>query len=265
MNILERAIRPERPIRAPKRKAKARPAAKTKTFAEEAKPKQKARPISIAKAPTKPEAPPIEPTEKVVITPVAWREASVDIESETPFVFNKFSARAQEAMRLSQEAGQQAKSKRVRKPKDFASLWRDSIHIAEEGWYGFSAAGLRTAMIDACPLTGAKMTVAKKTIFIIADGYDRDDGSPLVKFTTGTPARFDRPVRIAQNTTDIATVGRVMGWTATVRIRWDADQFSATDIVNLLNRAGQQCGIGAGRPNSKSSTGMGWGIFRVTP
>jgi hypothetical protein len=33
--------------------------------------------------------------------------------------------------------------------------------------------------------------------------------------------------------------------------------------VNLLDRAGQQVGIGAGRPFSKKSVGQGWGTFSV--
>ena len=44
----------------------------------------------------------------------------------------------------------------------------------------------------------------------------------------------------------------------------DADQFSLTDITNLLSRVGAQVGIGEGRPDSKSSAGMGWGMFRLS-
>lgn len=52
-------------------------------------------------------------------------------------------------------------------------------------------------------------------------------------------------------------------WSAKVRVRWDANQFSAQDVVNLLSRAGMQVGIGEGRPDSKASNGMGWGMFEV--
>ena len=53
------------------------------------------------------------------------------------------------------------------------------------------------------------------------------------------------------------------GWEADVRIRYDGDQFTASDVVNLLARAGLQVGIGEGRPDSKKSTGMGWGLFEI--
>ena len=46
-------------------------------------------------------------------------------------------------------------------------------------------------------------------------------------------------------------------------MRYDADQFTAVDIANLMMRVGVQVGIGEGRPDSKTSTGMGWGTFEV--
>jgi hypothetical protein len=46
-------------------------------------------------------------------------------------------------------------------------------------------------------------------------------------------------------------------------LRWDADQFSVNDVMNLLSRAGVQVGIGEGRPFSKNSNGMGWGTWEV--
>ena len=46
-------------------------------------------------------------------------------------------------------------------------------------------------------------------------------------------------------------------------IRWDADQFTLDDVTNLLSRVGLQVGIGEGRPDSKNSAGMGWGLFEI--
>jgi len=34
-------------------------------------------------------------------------------------------------------------------------------------------------------------------------------------------------------------------------------------LTNLLARAGLQVGIGEGRPDSKNSAGMGWGLFQI--
>jgi hypothetical protein len=52
-------------------------------------------------------------------------------------------------------------------------------------------------------------------------------------------------------------------WALNVVLRFDADQFTTSDVVNLLSRAGEQVGIGEGRPFSKSSNGLGFGTFTV--
>jgi hypothetical protein len=36
-----------------------------------------------------------------------------------------------------------------------------------------------------------------------------------------------------------------------------------TDVTNLMQRVGQQVGIGEGRNDSKMSAGMGWGCFTL--
>ena len=38
---------------------------------------------------------------------------------------------------------------------------------------------------------------------------------------------------------------------------------SLEDVVNLMVRVGLQVGIGEGRPSSKKSNGIGWGLFDV--
>ena len=52
-------------------------------------------------------------------------------------------------------------------------------------------------------------------------------------------------------------------WKARVRIRWDSDQFTLTDVTNLLMRVGMQVGLCEGRPDSPNSAGMDWGLFQI--
>jgi hypothetical protein len=52
-------------------------------------------------------------------------------------------------------------------------------------------------------------------------------------------------------------------WGLTLKVKFDADQFSATDVTNLLLRAGLQVGVGEGRPDSRESAGLGWGTFEI--
>jgi hypothetical protein len=52
-------------------------------------------------------------------------------------------------------------------------------------------------------------------------------------------------------------------WHINLRVNYDEDQFTLTDVSNLLMRAGIQVGIGEGRHDSKSSTGLGFGSFKI--
>ena len=105
------------------------------------------------------------------------------------------------------------------------------------------------------------MTQMKLTVFIDADGYD-EDGIPLIRIY-GEPVMDIRYARNATGVVDLRARPRWDKWHANLRVRYDADMISFTDLSNLLMRAGQQVGIGEGRPDSPKSAGIGYGLFDV--
>jgi len=125
-----------------------------------------------------------------------------------------------------------------------------------------AAATIRNAAISACRLVGFKMTLGRLSLFTEADGISASDGTPLIRIY-GEPVPFEAMVRNATGVADIRVRPRWDEWSAVLRIRYDQDQFSDEDIVNLLYRAGTQCGICEGRPDSSSSNGLGWGLFEI--
>ena len=200
----------------------------------------------------------------VNIKPPKFGRTTITIVGTAPLVINAFPAKAREQMRLKQEQGSQAKKGKQREAKDFNATFEAAKHISREGWCGISAAAFRNAMISACRIVGFKMTIAKMTVFVLADGYDAVDGTALVKITRGEPKYVEHPVRNATGVVDIrARPMWAEGWEAKLQLTWDEEQFSVKDVINLLLRAGQQVGIGEGRPDSKMSAGMGWGTFTV--
>ncbi len=204
-----------------------------------------------------------EPQVAVSITRPNLQTLSFGIVGTAPYVQNRFSQKAGEAMKEKQMAGSTAKKGKTRAAKDFDQCYADAQHRSTEGWCGFPAGALRSAMISACRLVNFKMTIGKMSVFVQADGFDVVDATPLVKITT-EPRPIDSAVRNATGVMDIRR--RPLwdaGWRATVRITFDADQFTPTDITNLLLRAGAQVGIGEGRPDSRMSTGCGWGTFAI--
>jgi len=204
--------------------------------------------------------------EKVAITPPNLRIAKFRIVGTAPLVQNKFGRRALEAIAEKQKAGSTAQKKSKKEPKDFDLCVQEASHISDEGWHGIPASAFRSGLISTCRLLGFPMTLAKLSIFVLADGYERDDFGvqPLIKITKGRPKRTDFAVRNETGVADIRP--RPMwdvGWEATVAVQFDADQFTLSDVSNLLARMGMQVGVGAGRHDSKDSCGMGWGTFSI--
>ena len=193
-----------------------------------------------------------------------FKTIKFEIVGTAPLVGNKFTARARAEMRAAMEAGSTAKKGKKREPKNFDRDYQQAIHRAVEGWAGIPAPAFRNAMISACRVVGFQMTRAKLSVFIVPDGVDTEDGTPLVRITKGDPHYAEHYVRNKTGVADLRP--RPMwdpGWEATVTVRYDADQFTYLDVANLLARVGCQVGIGAGRPDSKDSNGMGWGLFEI--
>lgn len=215
--------------------------------------------------------PPITPEEKAAdavevirITRPKIREAVINIRgmADSPYVQHAFSEKARKQMEETQRQGQQAKGKRKREPKDFMAVYEAAKHVSTEGWVGIPASAFRNASIDVCRMVGIVMTRAKLSVFVLADGIDASDGTPLVRIH-GDPEVIEKAVRNESGVADIRWRPMWREWSAAVRVQWDEEQFSASDIYNLFARAGWHVGIGEGRPNSPKSNGMGWGRFEV--
>lgn len=202
--------------------------------------------------------------QEVTIQAPNIQEATFRIRGTAPYVQNKFSTKARKQMHDTQAQGHVARKGAKREAKDFQKMFEEACHKADDGWYGIPAPAFRNAMISACRLVGFTMTRAKLAVFINADGFDADDRTPLVRIAKGEPKYFESAVRLESGVIDLHA--RPMwdpGWEADVRVSFDADQFALGDVGNLLVRVGMQVGIGEGRPDSKKSAGMGWGLFDV--
>jgi hypothetical protein len=189
--------------------------------------------------------------------------ASFRIRGDAPLVMNKFSEKMKQILHKQHEEGSTARKGKKKEPKDFQALYEQAFHRSPEGWVGIPASAFRSALVSACRTVGFHMTKAKLAAFVMADGYE-DDGTPLVKITKGEPSYHEAIVRNQTGVPDVRP--RPMwapGWEAEVRIRFDADMFTLADVANLMMRVGAQVGILEGRPDSKNSTGQGWGTFEL--
>lgn len=201
--------------------------------------------------------------EVIAIKPLNFEFIKLRLVGTAPLVQARFSAKAVQAMKAKMESGSTAKKGTKREARDFQEDFKQAMHVSTEGWIGVPAAALRNASIDVCRMVGFKMTHAKMSIFVEADGFDSVDGAPLIKLDAPAPEVLEMATRNATGVADIRVRPMWREWALNVVIRYDGDQFTGNDVVNLINRAGVQVGIGEGRPFSKSSNGLGYGTFAI--
>lgn len=186
-----------------------------------------------------------------------------DVRGIAPLVIHRFSAKTKEQMKQKMETGKAASSKKNREAKSTDDLYEEARYRSPKGWDGFNASAVRAAMISACRLVGFKMTLAKLSVFVEADGADAlEPQIPLIRIH-GTPTKQEDMARVETGQPYVTVRAAYHDWSATIRIRFDMDQFTPQDVTNLMQRVGLQVGLGEGRPDSKNSAGMGWGLFTI--
>lgn len=204
--------------------------------------------------------------EVTYIAPPNLQRINVRIQGASPLVINKFSKKAREEMMAKMAASsaeKKSKAKSARPPRDYDNDFEGARHRSVDGWDGIPASSFRSAMIDACRTCGLVMTQAKMSVFVLADGVDADDGTPMVKVIGDAPERTEMAVRNETGVADIRVRPMWRKWEAVVCLEFDADMILEESVINLLSRAGRQVGVGEGRPFSKKSYGQGWGTFDV--
>jgi hypothetical protein len=200
-----------------------------------------------------------------VIAPANIVRTTLKITGTAPFVQNKFSKKQRDKMMADMATPKaEKKGKAARPPRDYDLDFTQAQHRAVAGWNGIPCPAIRAAMIDACRTVNMVMTRAKMSVFVIPDGFDAEDGTPLVRLASPRPPeRTESLVRNDNGGADIRIRPMWREWSADVTLEFDADMITMESVANLLDRAGRQVGIGEGRPFSKNSVGQGWGTFTV--
>jgi hypothetical protein len=198
----------------------------------------------------------------VAISAPRIKAVQVKLKGNAPYMQSRFSQKAMQAMMSKMDGSTKQGAKKVREARNFDDDYHQAMHKSIEGWIGIPASSIRAAAISACRLTGFTMTRAKLSIFVKAQGFDKVDGQPLVRIY-GEPERNEAAVRNATGVFDIRVRPLWREWYALPVIKFDEDQFSLEDMLNLLRRVGLQVGLGEGRPDSRASAGLGFGTFDV--
>jgi hypothetical protein len=208
----------------------------------------------------------MQKTKSVVqITPPNIQTAAFTIEGLTPLVQHRFSVKAKQGMIEKVEEGSKpSKGKNKHAATDTDDIYNAARYISTEGWDGFNVSAIRCAIIRACSLVNFKMTLAKLSVWVLADGRDKFEPEFGLIRIYGKPRKLESVVRVPSTGASMVAFRPIYDeWKAKIRLQFDADQFSLSDVTNLLARAGAQVGIGEGRNSSPDSAGMGWGSFHI--
>jgi len=206
-----------------------------------------------------------ETTEKEVsktltISAPNFQIAEFEIRGNSPLVVHRFNIK-ELPHPDQQEPNPRGKKGKIHPTTD--ERFNRARYIAKDGWDGFHAGAIRAAMISACRVANFKMTLAKLSVFVLQDGWDATEPQiPLVRIY-GEPIKQVDICRVETGQPYINARPAYHNWSSKVKIRFDGDQFTVTDIYNLLSRVGLQVGLCEGRPDSKKSAGMGWGLFDI--
>jgi len=202
----------------------------------------------------------METKKQVTIKAPNIQVAEFEIKGTAPLVIHRFSKKVLPDPDV-------PKPKNTRRTQDHPTSderFNQARYISKDGWDGFHAGAIRAAMISACRLANFKMTLARLSIFVIQDGWDAEEPQiPLVRIFGEAVKQMD-VCRVETGQPYINARPAYHEWSSNVKIKFDGDQFTIDDVYNLLSRVGQQVGICEGRPDSKKSAGMGWGLFEVT-
>jgi hypothetical protein len=200
--------------------------------------------------------------EKVSIIRPDLRTFEVKLRGITPLIEHRFSEKAKESIKDKQ--GHKAAGPKGKRDPDAEYL--SACYVLpgpaageKECRHGIPVAQIKASCVGACRyIDGFPMTLARGAFQIIAE----EDG--MVELHFDSMKMVEHGVRINNGKSfDLRYRPEYSGWWCKVKIRYNAGNISAEQIVNLMSIAGFHCGLAELRPASKSGPGYSYGQFEV--
>lgn len=195
----------------------------------------------------------------IVIPPLKMEAIDLILIGDNSLICHRFGEKAKKQI----EDKQQKRAKGAREKRNPQLEFQKSLHVfnGEKDFkkqeFGFPGGALKKAMLwVAADIEGVAGTQVKRHIHVIADGGD------LLKIYGDRPIMREDWVRIGRGTTDLRYRGEFIEWRMQPKITYNSDVFSTEQVINLINHAGCECGLGEWRPGSPKSPGD-HGIFHV--
>jgi len=207
----------------------------------------------------------------VKITPIEIEEIVIKILGDNPLITHNWDHKVRREI-LDKHTGEASTTKDKKDPfRDYVgSLYfmdgTDPGTITtqkqvEEHGYGMPAGGLRKCAVAACSSIELQKVVARECFRIVgeavpkASAFPGCDGTQQLVRIDGKPRMREDMVRVGMNRPDIRYRAEFWPWSCTFTVRFDRGVMSATQVVNLFNRAGFGVGLCEWRPQKDGDFG----------
>ncbi len=180
---------------------------------------------------------------EIKLSPVKLEAMAIEIEGLTPLLMNRFSDIEKEKI-----LAKQVKKTKEKKARDIEEEISEKIHRLPDGTIGFPSLGFKKAMTEAAPyLTGMNKKLARGAFYVLGDMVPIQFKEQKINTTR---------VKIAGGITTIRFRPEFDSWSCVLNIRYNANQISPEQIVNLANVAGFHIGVGDWTPQHNGQYGM---------
>ena len=172
----------------------------------------------------------------------------VKIVGTTGLICHNWSYKAKKEMLDKQQGRKVPKT-----PKDPEADFRASLYelTGDDGetFYGFPAVAFKNAAVRAAQQFDIPMTTARQLFWVY--GTDNADYVTI----EGEPVMREDVVRLNGKTADLRYRGEFSPWSATLRVKINAQVIAPETIFNLIAQAGFSVGVGEWRPERNGQFG----------
>lgn len=183
---------------------------------------------------------------KIEIPAPNIQRIAVNIKGVTPLIYHKWDEKAIKMI----EDKQQKKATKGREARNPEQEYENSFYYDVDGNIAFPARNIKQAIVGSARfLPDVKMTILRGAIFV------KGDVDGMIPVTYKEKRMRTDMVTVGMGSADVRYRGELTDWAMEFLIEFDADLMSASQVVNLLQRAGFSQGLGEWRPEKNGDNG----------
>jgi hypothetical protein len=191
-------------------------------------------------------APAADAGELIQITGPQMREIVVSVVGNSPLLCNRMSEESRLVILGDPEAKARAKQKVFAPPEQ---RWQQTLHVLDPDApkFGYPGAAFHSALINAGRFSGIAMTQLSGMFRVSWRLLEIEGDPPQMHEAMGRPPGQQQMMPIYR--------ARFDDWRMDIPVQFDESLIPLQSFLNLFQRAGQQVGVGAFRPQNRGPFG----------